>query len=265
MYKYLGESYSIFHIAFYGKLFASIFFISYILIKRQKIITYFPKLQLFRSLALTLNFLCVLYAYKHMSLAEVALMYYLSPFITAILCYFLLKEPVGKHRITTILTGFIGSLIILRPGLIEPNPATIIIFIGVVAFSYSNILSRKIGEKEPAINFTLFPTITSFLCCLPFIWITPILPSPVDLSLMATAGIIGGIAILFLAIAYVKTHAVTISILGYTDIFWALLLGYLIFGDVTDDPFVILGGAIIMISGIYLIYRENKVAKQTTP
>ncbi len=55
-----------------------------------------------------------------------------------------------------------------------------------------------------------------------------------------------------------KTHAVTVSILSYTDILGAMLLGYLIFGDVTNDPFVILGGIIIMLSGLYLVYREHK-------
>jgi len=263
-YKYLGSTYSIYHMGFYGKLFGGIFFFLYMFYKREKIITYFPRLQLYRSLALTLNFLCILYSYKHMTLTEVALMYYLCPFITAIFSHFLLKEPVGIHRITSIITGFIGILIILRPGFIEPNPATIILLTGVIAFSYTNVLSRKIGDTEPKINFTLFPIICSFICVIPFMIVNPIIPPTMDLSLMAAGGIIGGVAILLISVAYVKTHAVTVSILAYTDIFWAILLGYLVFNDVTNDPFIFLGGFIIILSGIYLVYRESKMDAQTS-
>ena len=256
-YKYLGTSYSIYHMAFYGKLFAGCLFVLYLFSKRQKLITHFPKLQLYRSLGLTLNFLCILYAYKHMTLAEVALMFYLSPFITAVLSHFILKEAVGIHRIISIIGGFIGVMLIFRPGIIEPNPATLILFIGVVAFSYSNIVSRQIGETEPAINFALFPTICSFVCMIPFMILHPMIPPAFDLSFMAAGGIVGSIAVLLISLAYVKTHAVTVSILAYTDIFWALLLGYLVFNDVTGDPMTIFGGIIIIFSGVYMIYKEE--------
>ena len=87
----------------------------------------------------------------------------------------------------------------------------------------------------------------------------PALPETIDIGLMAAGGLIGGIAIILISLAYIKTHAVTVSILAYTDIFWALLLGYLIFDDVTNDPMTILGGIVIASSGIYLIYRESKL------
>ena len=257
-YKYLGTEYSIYYLAFYGKLSATIFFGLYLIYKRQKLVTYHLKLQIIRSIALTINFLCILYAYKSMTLAEVALMYYLCPFIISVFSHFLLKEPVGIHRIISIIFGFLGILIILRPGIIEINPGSLILLIGVIAFCYANILSRIIGSKEPAINFTLFPTVMSFLCVVPLVLLNPLLPAPFDLSMMASGGIVGGIAILLVSVAYIKTHAVTISILAYTDIFWALLLGYIVFNDVTNDPYTILGGIVIMLSGIYLIYRENK-------
>lgn len=260
-YKYLGTEYSIYYLAFYGKLAATLFFGAYLIFKRQQLITYYPKLQIIRSIALTTNFLCILYAYKSLTLAEVALMYYLCPFIISIFSHFLLKEPVGLHRTISIILGFLGILIILRPGFIEINPGSLVLLIGVIAFCYANILSRIIGPKEPSINFTLFPTIMSCLCVAPLVAISPLLPPAFDLGMMAAGGIVGGIAILLISVAYIKTHAVTISILAYTDIFWAILLGYLIFNDVTNDPMTILGGIIIMISGIYLIYRENKAAK----
>jgi len=260
-YKYLGTTYEIYQIAFFGKLFAAIAIFGFILFTKQKIKTNFLKLQIIRSLALTTNFLCILYAYRYMTLAEVALMYYLCPFITSILSKFLLKEPVGIHRIISIIVGFTGILVVLRPGLIDLNPATFVLLTGVIAFSFANILSRKIGPSEPAINFTLFPTLMSTLCVLPLVTLNPVVPSFIDTSFMAAGGIIGSIAILMISVAYVKTHAVTVSILAYTDIFWALLLGYIIFGDVTNDPLIYLGGVIIMLSGAYLIYRENKVTK----
>ena len=261
-YKYLGAMYSVYEMAFYGKLAASILFLFYIAIKRQKIITYFPKLQLYRSIAFTITSLCIYYSYKHMTLADVALLFYLCPFIIALLSRFILKEKVGTHRIISIITGFTGVLIIIRPGFIEPNPAMITMLIAIFCYSYSAILSRQMGPKEPAINFALFPAIMTFICAIPLLGGMPKILPATDLALMTMGGTIGGIAILLVSVAYVKTHAVTVSILAYTDMFWALLLGYLIFGDVTNDPFTILGGVIIILSGIYLIYRENKVNKE---
>jgi len=260
-YKYLGDTYAIYHIGFYGKLAATLFFLVYLWIKQQKFITYFPRLQLYRSIALTINFICVLYALKSMSLVEVVLIFYMSPFITAILSHFILKEPVGIHRIISIVVGFIGILIILRPGLVEFNPAAIIMFVGMSAYSYSNILSRKIGKSEPSINFTLLPTAFTTLAILPLVLLDPFWPPLDHLGIMAMGGTAGSIAILFISMAYVRTHAVTVSILNYTEIFWAGLFGYLIFGDVTNDPFTILGGIVIILSGIYLIRREHQINK----
>ena len=77
---------------------------------------------------------------------------------------------------------------------------------------------------------------------------------------MATGGTIGTIAVLCVSIAYIKTHAVTVSILSYADILWSILLGYLIFGDIEKDPMVFLGGVLIILSGIYLVFRESKAS-----
>lgn len=261
-YKYLGSTYSIYHLAFYSKIAASLVIGFYAVIKRQKIITHFPKLQFYRSLAITITSLSIYYAYRYMTLAEVAIIFYLCPFIIAILSSLILKETVGKHRIISIIIGFTGILIIVRPGFVEFNPGTVAIFLAALSYCYAAILARKMGPSEPSINFALFPSVMTFICVIPLVVLAPEeVPVIHDLSLMALGGTIGATAILLVSMAYVRTHAVTVSILAYTDIIWALLLGYLIFGDVTNDPYTIIGGIIVMISGGYLIYRENKATK----
>lgn len=261
-YKYMGGTYVIYHIAFYSKLAATLFFLGYLCIKRQKFVTYFPRLQLYRSIALTINSLCVLYALQSMTLVDLVLIFYMSPFVTAILSHFILKEPVGKHRILSIIGGFIGILIILRPGIVEFNPASLVIFFGMCTYAYSNILSRKIGSTEPSINFTLLPTAFITLAIFPFVLLDPLWPPLDHLGIMALGGTAGSVAILFISMAYVRTHAVTVSILNYTEIFWAGIIGYLIFGDKTNDPYTIFGGIIIILSGAYLIRREYKISKK---
>ncbi len=196
-----------------------------------------------------------------MTLTEVALIFYTSPFIIAVLSRAILKEAIGLHRIITIIVGFTGVLIILRPGIIDLNPATFALLTSVFCYSYAAIIARKIGPAEPNINLVLFPTILTVICTLPLLGGLPELLPTVDLIMMAGAGTVGAVAILLVSIAYIKTHPVTISLLAYTDILWAILLGYLVFGDITNDPFTILGGAIIIFSGVYLIYRERKAEK----
>lgn len=263
--KYMGQTYSVYQIAFFSKLFAALILGGYMIIKRQKLVTYFPQLQLYRSISLTLNALFLYYAFKYMTLTDIALLFYLCPFVVAILSLILLKEPIGLHRLLSIIGGFIGVLIMVRPGFIEVNHATPMALMAVIFFSYANVLSRKIGKTEPSINFTLFPTLMTTICMIPLLMMTQqAMPEPVDLALMAFGGTAGSVAILLISMAFVRTHAVTVSLLDYTHIFWALLFGYLVFGDVTNDPYTIIGGCVIIISGAYLIYRESKANKNNS-
>jgi len=256
--KYAGQSLSFYHVAFFTQGFGLLFVALYAMISRRSLKTYHPRLQLYRAIAFTLCYYLIIYAFQHKSLAEVYTLFYVNPFLVAILSAILLKEKVGKHRLTSIFVGFIGVLIILRPGVLAFDIISLSILVSSTAFAYANVLTRKIGKSEPILSFTFYTTGFIFIVSAVFFVFNPTLPQNTTtlFSLMLSGGTeTFGTAIL--AIAFMKTNAVTISKLMYSSIIWAFLFGYLLFGDVLVDGWTMVGGTIIILSGLYMIYREN--------
>ena len=170
----------------------------------------------------------------------------------------ILKEKIGIHRLTSILVGFIGVIIILRPDKLELDWISLGVLVASACFAFGNVLTRKIGDSEPKLAFTLYTTAFILLAnAIPFAF-NPAIPTGMNLAALAANGAIESFGTAILAIAYLKAHAVTVTKMMYTSIIWAFIWGYLIFGDVLVDINTFIGGAIIILSGIYMIYREKK-------
>ncbi len=185
----------------------------------------------------------------------------MCPFFTAIFSAYILKEKIGKHRFISIIIGFCGVLIILRPGLMTVDFASIGVLIASACFAYANVLTRKIGDDEPKIAFTFYTTGFIFVAnAIPFMF-NPVLPEGLNLAALAANGIIESICTALLALAYLKAHAVTVTKMMYTSIIWAILWGYLFFDDKLGDIWTIVGAITIISSGLYMIYRESKAQK----
>ena len=261
--KYAGQSLNFYQVAFYTQGFGVLAIVTFALITKSSLKTYHPRLQFYRSLSYTLCYGLIIYAFQNKPLAEAYTIFYVCPFFTALLSWWLLNEPIGKHRLTSILIGFAGVLIILRPGMLEIDFASIGVLIASAAFAYGNVLTRKIGDSEPKLAFTFYSTSFILLAnAIPFMF-NPIIPNNLNLAVLASSGVLECIGTTILAIAFMKTHAVTVTKMMYTSIIWAILWGYIIFNDTFIDLWTITGATIIISSGLYMIYREKKAEQRT--
>jgi S-adenosylmethionine uptake transporter len=260
--KYAGqEGLSVYQIAFYTQGIGIIALTLFAAITRKSLKTYHLKLQFYRSVAYAICYALIINAFQHKPLIDVYTLFYICPFMTAIFSWILLGEPIGRHRLLAVIAGFVGVLLILRPGFIALDWIALGVLLGATLFSYANVLTRKIGESEPVLSFTFYTTGMIFLMNAVPMAFDFALPSVREFKFLATAGIVETFATGIMAIAYLKTHAVTVAKLIYTSVVWALLWGWLFFDDVFMDEWTFAGAVIIIGSGLYMIYREQKAAK----
>ena len=189
-------------------------------------------------------------------LADAESLFFAAPLVIAFLSPHILGEFVGWRRKSAIFCGFIGVIIMLRPtpDLIQP-----LAFFGVAAavfIALRDIWTRKLREGETA-NAIMFWSelgvlIGSFPLALYF-W-QPLTAN--DLAIMAFAGIFLGAAQFTMALAFLTAEAATVAPFRYTVIILTTLFGYLFFGDI-PDTFVIVGVAIVVASGLYILHRES--------
>ena len=253
-----------YQIAFYTQGVGVIALVAFALITKRSLKTYHFKLQFYRSVAYAICYAIIIYAFQHKSLIDTYTLFYIAPFMTAIFSWIILREPIGKHRILAIALGFTGVLIVLRPGMVAFDWLSVGILFASSLFAYANVLTRKIGDTEPILSFTFYTTGMIFLMnCVPMAF-NFVVPDIATFKYLATAGLVETFATGLIALAYLKTHAVTVSKLIYISVIWALLWGWLFFDDVLMDFWTFIGATIIIGSGLYMIYREHKASQSSS-
>lgn len=222
------------------------------------------KLHLIRSLVGTACFMCVVISFKFITLAETYTLILTAPFWIAILSIFFFKERIGWHRWLAIGIGFVGVLVILRPGFVSIQPATICALAAALFFAVFVICIKKIGTKEPLINMVLFPIMTDIVILVPVIifmgdWHPPQMEHFV---FFATSGLFYLIGTSCASLGYASGEASVLAPIQYTQIIWGTLIGLFFFYE-KPEIWTLLGSGIIIASGIYLIYREHKAHQKS--
>jgi len=223
------------------------------------------RLQMIRGALAPITYGCVIYSYQHMSLALTYSIFFTAPFFTALFSVPLLREKIGANRLASIIVGFIGVLIVLRPGYEPFTTATLAALVCALTYALSSVISRKIGKDEPILAFSLYPTATIFVIYGLYLLFTGThMPDAGQSLILASAGVLEVFGALLVAQAFVLIHAVTAMKFSYFNLVWAVLLGYLIFGD-TLDLYTAIGSFVIIGSGLYLAHYESKSGQQAKP
>lgn len=220
-------------------------------------VTKHPWQQAIRSLMLLgstiLNFL----ALRYLQLAETMTIMFLQPLLVALISGPLLGEWVGPRRLAAIGVGFIGVLLITRPGAGGIHWAAIYSFIGVGAYAAYSMITRNLAGRDSS-ETTMFYSAMAGLVLLtpamPFTWHT--LPDGWTLLMMVILGFWGALGHWLLILAHRHASAAILAPFLYTQIVWMITLGYLVFGDV-PDRWTLGGASIVILSGIYLLHRER--------
>ena len=257
--KYATIYHSIFQIMLFRYLF--LFIIAIIEAKRKKNVRVWKtnnlKLQLIRSLCSILETAFFVTSFRYLSLGDVHSVAALSPIIVVALSIIFLKEFVDKKIWFAIFFGFIGVLIILRPGFDVFNFKSLIPLGAAFTFAIYQILTKKVSEvdkDETSLFFTsLFGVITMVILASIY-WVDFIF---ISYFLLPLIGIMMSLAHYSLIIALARAPANKIQPFHFSLIFWAIIYGFVFYNDVPDVP-TVFGALIIALSGIYIIHQQRK-------
>ena len=217
-----------------------------------------PKLQIIRGLILLTANICFFYAISKISLAKALTLAFVAPLIVTAFSPLFLGEKVGFRRWTAVIIGFIGSLIVIRPGFLEINLASLAALATGIMYGFYLIITRKLSTSDsPLLTLLITGVVGAILVTLviPFIWVKPTLN---QWSLMAGIGVFACIGHLFLILSLKYADASKLAPFSYFEIITNIIIGYYFFSDFPDN-WTFLGLAIIVISGIYISRREATV------
>jgi drug/metabolite transporter (DMT)-like permease len=203
----------------------------------------------------TLTFLL---AIAHMPLANAAAIFQALPLVITLGAALVFGEPVGWRRWLAIAAGFIGVLVIVRPGTAGFNEFSLLALASVAFCTVRDLATRRIPQQIPSLFITLLTTVTVTTAGAAVIyplggW-TP--PSARVVGLLALAAVLLLIGYQCVIMALRTGDISAVAPFRYTALLWAMLLGYLAFGD-RPDRYMLIGAAIIVLSGLYAFYRER--------
>jgi drug/metabolite transporter (DMT)-like permease len=216
-----------------------------------------PGMQALRSSLLFLSTALNFFALRYLQLAETMSILFATPLMVALLAGPLLGEWVGPRRLAAIGIGFMGVLVITRPGLGTTHPAILLSIAGSVAYAFYAITTRLLASHDSPQTTMVYSGLAGVVLLtpiLPFIWTTP--ASPLTWIMVTAIGVFGAVGHWLLILAHARAPAAILSPFIYTQIVWMLALGYILFGD-WPDRVTLVGSAIVIASGLYLISREH--------
>lgn len=206
--------------------------------------------------------ICFFTAFALMPLAEVVAISLSAPIFVTAFSVPLLAERVGPRRWAAVLVGFLGVVVMVRPGGASlSEPVALLPLTGAVLYALALIAMRKLGTTERApttvFYFTLACTVLSGLAQ-PFVWRMPDL---VDFALLVCVGLLGGSAQLLMTQSLRLAPAVVVAPFDYTALVFSISFGFAFWGEV-PDRMLLAGAAIVVASGLYILHRETLRKRQ---
>ena len=216
-----------------------------------------PWLQLSRSAILLTGTLLFFGALRYLALADAVAINFFAPLLVTAFSIPMLKEQVGIRRWIAILVGFAGVMVIIRPGLGVMHWAAILPLGTAVCYALYQVLTRMAGRTDHARTSLFWSAAVGTVvmsAIVPFGWTTP---DALGWAMMAATGCLFGLGHYLLIKGLERAPASVLSPFIYSQLIWAVTLGFFVFGDFPDG-FSILGALIVTGSGLYVWHRETR-------
>ena len=255
--KHLGASFSPFQIVFFSSLF-SFPLITLMLVRdptHGNLRPVHPWWVALRSLCVVVSPTAAFYAFSVLPLAQVYALLFSTPLLVTVLAVPILGEKVGIWRILAVIFGLCGVLIVVRPGATELNFGHLAALMAAGAAALQSVIVRKIGQDERRVVLMLYPLLISVAVmsvAMAFVYQPVAAP---DLAGFAIVAVFGFIATLLMVSAYTIGEAALVAPMQYSQIIWAVFFGMLLFDESPDAP-TLIGAAVIVASGLFIIARE---------
>ena len=221
----------------------------------------FPQ-HVLRAMTGTLAMGCSFFALTVLPLAEQTALTFTTPLFVTLLAIPFLGEKVGIHRFGAVVVGFLGILVIaLGKGAFQGSVETWVVIGMVVAVLHgvfsamTTLLVRSLSSTERSTTIVIWQSLlmTSFTgLTLPFLWVTP---NATEFWLLIAVGVVGGIAQVMLTEAFASAQVSSLGAYSYTGILWAVLLGWIFFGDAPGLA-TFIGAGLIVLASLYILHRE---------
>ncbi len=255
--KYLSTGLPFFQITWARYFFTVILVFPFMLLffKDQLKWTENPKLQFYRGLTLFFANICFFYSISIISMAKALTLAFVAPLITTVLSPYFLGEKVGIRRWSAVVIGFLGILVVIRPGLIEFNLASISAVGTGCFYGVYLIITRKLHSTDsPLLTLLLTGVVGAIIgsFIVPVVWVNP---SMIQWSWLILMGLFACLGHILLIYSLKYADASKLAPFGYIEIVPNIILGFYFFNDFLDI-YSFLGLIIIISSGLYVIRRE---------
>jgi drug/metabolite transporter (DMT)-like permease len=221
-----------------------------------------PLLQIVRSVLLLGSTLCNFLALRYLQLDEAIALVFSTPFFVAALSGPMLGEWVRWRRWAAIAMGFVGVLVVVRPGAGTFQPAALLSLSAALFYALYSLTTRILARTDSNATTLFYSNLVGALALLPvvpFVWTTP--SDALVITLMAATGALGSFGHYLLIAAHRLAPAAVLSPFIYTEIVLVIVLGFLVFGDL-PTRFTLTGAAIVVASGLYVLHRETVVGRK---
>ena len=220
------------------------------------------RLQIFRASINVISMICWFSAIGMMHFEKATALGFTTPLFTTVLAVIVLGEVIRFHRTAALLLGFIGIIIIIRPGYVPFEFGTVLMLIASFSFSFVLIFVKKLSATDSSLTIIfyhlLYMTPVFFILSL-FYWENINLYQLIVFTLMGASGLLSHWC---LAQAFKMSDTTFVMPLQFTKLIWASLIGLFIFAE-QPDIWTWVGGVIIFISVVYITYREAFKKKGT--
>ncbi|MCE8522814.1 DMT family transporter [Ruegeria pomeroyi] len=224
-----------------------------------------PVLQVLRGLLAAASAALFISGIKFIPLADAAAVTFVAPFIVTILAALILREKVGLRRWSAVAIGFLGAMIVIRPGLGVMHPAVLLIVAGAAAFALRQVVSRWVASHDKTMTTVAYTATASVLALsipLPFVWVAP--TTAQQWALLGGMAFSAAIGEVFIIKALEIGQATVLAPMQYSIMIWATLWGWIVFAQL-PDLWTWFGTFIIIATGLYIVARERRIARASRP
>ena len=222
-----------------------------------------PGLQVARGLGLVASSIAFIFALRYLPLADATAIGFVSPLLTAMLAVPMLGEVVGARRWVAAITGLVGALVVVRPGTGAFHPAAILVLLSALSWALVGVLTRMMAGVDSSATTLLWSAgIGAVLlsAALPFDFR---LPTRGEFLLLLMLGVVVSTGHYLTVLAYRHAAASVLAPFSYSQLIWATIFGFVVFGAI-PDAWTFVGAAIIVASGIYTAQYERTVRRRAT-
>jgi drug/metabolite transporter (DMT)-like permease len=261
--KLLARSYDPLEIAFMRYLTMLVLMLPFLLRRPGALRSYTPGRQLVRGLAMFGATMFFILGLSHLPIAEATAIGFVAPLFVTALSIPMLGETIGPRRWVAVVVGFIGVLVVIRPGTSAFDPAALFPIASSTCWALGLVLTRTMHGADKTLTILFYSTLIGFCLSgvtMPVVWRMPDLPA---LTLMTGQGILSTIGQALLIAAFGRAGASVLAPFSYSQMLWATVLGYVIFNTI-PDALTWTGAAIIIASGLYILHRERILQQQRT-